>query len=690
MMKKLLTFFSFALFTVLLAFSASAEETEISAGTTGETGLFSVYFGAVVDQNDSPVSAGTVTAYVYSDESGKLEVRGNVDFTDGSYSNLAVSGGPNDSGKEVILRVTVDGKDYTVQTSDSVTWTPTEEGQEGQMVSISIQLEEEPPPTIDVPTANPEPGSYEDSVKVILSGPADASVYYTTQDTDQFIKETWTQYVQEVELNTTTTIKAVSVVGESHSEIASFEYTINTDPPPPPPPPPSEIKITLQSTSLTLDIGKKQKIDFTTDPEGVNVTFASGNTAVATVEADGNVLAVGKGNTNITIQATKEGYTSATATVSLIVNVIPPIVTVNPEEMYLDVGETSQILAYADQYGSVFSYRTNSSSIATVSSSGVVIGVSAGTTTIYVTASNHGLNGVARVTVEVSKKALSLSLSPSSITFNVGETKQLTASSNPSGASVAYTSSNPRIASVNSAGVVTAVGEGKAVITGSSTKYNYNSAKDTVSVTVNPKPVVAIKTPTQPTPVPTTSSAIKFTDLTEGYWATDVIEALSQKGVIGGYPDNTFKPVNNISRAEFIKILTEAIMLPEEKSGTPIYIDVLTGDWYYGCIQAAVGAGLVKGYEEGEFLPNDPITRQEMAVLLARALGRGSAAAASAGDSTAFADDEDISFWARGFVVVAVQQDLISGYPDNTFGPGNYATRAEACAMIYRLMEKRG
>ncbi|MHB8157535.1 MAG: S-layer homology domain-containing protein [Desulfocucumaceae bacterium] len=181
----------------------------------------------------------------------------------------------------------------------------------------------------------------------------------------------------------------------------------------------------------------------------------------------------------------------------------------------------------------------------------------------------------------------------------------------------------------------------------------------------------------------------QFSDLPSNHWAYGVISSLFGSGIVGGYPDGTFKPEKSVTRAEFVKMLTKAMGMPDVKPGNPSFSDVLPGDWCYGCIEAAVGAGLVKGDETGDFRPDSLITREEMAVVLIQAMKKESVALASSGEKTSFADDGSISGWARGFVVTAIREGLVSGYPeDNTFRPANNATRAEACAIIVRLLPK--
>ena len=110
-----------------------------------------------------------------------------------------------------------------------------------------------------------------------------------------------------------------------------------------------------------------------------------------------------------------------------------------------------------------------------------------------------------------------------------------------------------------------------------------------------------------------------FTDVPTSFWAYGDIESLSGLGYISGYPDGSFKPGNTITRAEFVSILAKVLKLATYNPAAPDFSDVAQGDWFYGSVEEAVYAGIVKGYGS-TFKPDDPITREEMAVILVNAL----------------------------------------------------------------------
>jgi hypothetical protein len=184
----------------------------------------------------------------------------------------------------------------------------------------------------------------------------------------------------------------------------------------------------------------------------------------------------------------------------------------------------------------------------------------------------------------------------------------------------------------------------------------------------------------------TPSVPVVFSDVPASYWAHDAISNLSGMDYISGYPDSTFGPDKQITRAEFVTIMDKVLKLTPYTPQTPTFGDVNPTDWFYQSVQTAVYTGIAKGYGDGTFRPNAPISRQEMACVLVHALGKSQLADANAKTATKFADDHDIAWWSRGYVFVTSQQGIVGGYPDNTFKPENETTRAEACAMICNFL----
>lgn len=187
---------------------------------------------------------------------------------------------------------------------------------------------------------------------------------------------------------------------------------------------------------------------------------------------------------------------------------------------------------------------------------------------------------------------------------------------------------------------------------------------------------------------PPQGPAPAFSDVSPSYWAYDVISQLNSAGYVYGYPDNTFKPDNAMTRAEFAAVLDKVLKLPAYNPATPDFSDVSPRDWFYGSVENTVYAGLVKGYGQ-TFAPNNQITREELATVLVRALNGQDQAGAGMSVQTDFTDDSGISGWARGYVAAAVENGLLRGYPDNSFRAKSSATRAEVCALIANFLDVR-
>jgi len=174
-----------------------------------------------------------------------------------------------------------------------------------------------------------------------------------------------------------------------------------------------------------------------------------------------------------------------------------------------------------------------------------------------------------------------------------------------------------------------------------------------------------------------------FTDL-DGHWAKQSIEQAGGYGFVTGYTDGTFKPDNNVTRAEFTVMLARAMKLESNAGTESNYADQISS-WAKPFVSAAEQAGIVKGYQDGTFRPNNQITRAEMTAMMIRALGTP----LNSLTQLTFADADQISAWAQPFVKAAVDKGLIAGRSNNQFAPEASATRAEATVFLLRLIEAR-
>jgi hypothetical protein len=167
-----------------------------------------------------------------------------------------------------------------------------------------------------------------------------------------------------------------------------------------------------------------------------------------------------------------------------------------------------------------------------------------------------------------------------------------------------------------------------------------------------------------------------------GTWAEGPVLALESLGVVSGYPDGTFRPGAPVTRAELAALLARALRLPPRPANLlAAFADgAAVPSWAAQGLAAAVGGGLLQGDAAGDLDPGGPVTRAEAAVIAARALGLRPAPVAG------FSDAASIPAWAVGAVGAAAQAGLMDGYPDGSFGPLEPVDRAEAAALALRLM----
>lgn len=177
---------------------------------------------------------------------------------------------------------------------------------------------------------------------------------------------------------------------------------------------------------------------------------------------------------------------------------------------------------------------------------------------------------------------------------------------------------------------------------------------------------------------PDTSKPI-FGDI-DGHWAADYITKLYNMNVVNGREDGTFGVDEPITRAEFAKMIVSWLKLNSINDVT--FGDVNKNDWYYEFVAAAAENDLING-DNGEFRPNDAITREDAAVIIYRAIAQ----MLSGDDNASFADADKISDYARAAVAKLSSMGIINGYDDNTFAPKNSITRAEAAKIIVTANE---
>jgi len=170
--------------------------------------------------------------------------------------------------------------------------------------------------------------------------------------------------------------------------------------------------------------------------------------------------------------------------------------------------------------------------------------------------------------------------------------------------------------------------------------------------------------------IPASAFAVTASDIS-GHWAQVKIQSWMDKGLIKGYPDGTFKPDQHVTRAEFMTLANRAFGYT---AVVPItYTDVKAGSWYAPEVAKAKAAGYISGYPDGTMKPENPITREEVATIVARI--KNLTSDANAADK--YTDASKIGSWSKGQVGAVTSAKIMQGYPDGSFMPQGLMTRAE-------------
>lgn len=179
-----------------------------------------------------------------------------------------------------------------------------------------------------------------------------------------------------------------------------------------------------------------------------------------------------------------------------------------------------------------------------------------------------------------------------------------------------------------------------------------------------------------------------------GHWAEEAVNDMGSRMVIDGVGGESFAPDQPITRAEFAAIMVRGLGLALE-DGTAPFADIKSGDWYAEAVRTAYEYGLLEGYEDGTFRPMERITREQAMVIIAKAMTlTGLTANVPPADAektlASFADAADVSEWARSGVAAGLKAGIVSGRDHDRIAPGDSISRAEVAALVRRLLQKSG
>lgn len=173
----------------------------------------------------------------------------------------------------------------------------------------------------------------------------------------------------------------------------------------------------------------------------------------------------------------------------------------------------------------------------------------------------------------------------------------------------------------------------------------------------------------------------QFRDIAASFWAYDEIKKLAEDNITLGYEGDYFKPLEEITRAEVAALLSKSLKL-DMSNRTKSFNDVSTTHWATGAINAVRSAGIMNGDQNGNFRPDDVLTRAQLSAVLVRAFELNSDSGAKE-----FTDVESVH-WAHDYIDKLSASGITTGYADQTFKPEDEVNRSQFAAFLYRGLEK--
>jgi hypothetical protein len=184
---------------------------------------------------------------------------------------------------------------------------------------------------------------------------------------------------------------------------------------------------------------------------------------------------------------------------------------------------------------------------------------------------------------------------------------------------------------------------------------------------------------------------VEFADAS-GHWAKEAVDNMGSRMVVSGVGDGCFAPALDIPRAEFAVVRALGLE-PEPEAGESGFSDVKASDWYCGYVKTASSYGIITGYGNGHFGPDDKITREQAMAMTARAMKTTGLDANLTDSETSallagYADAAGISDYARAGIAACLKTEIVSGRGEGLVAPRDNITRAEVAVIAQRLLQK--
>jgi hypothetical protein len=209
-----------------------------------------------------------------------------------------------------------------------------------------------------------------------------------------------------------------------------------------------------------------------------------------------------------------------------------------------------------------------------------------------------------------------------------------------------------------------------------------------VTTPVEPKTEEETQEQTQPAaPAEMTPALAALRDVSVSDWYYDDVKFVTENGLFKGVSTTEFAPNAQMTRAMLATVLHRLAGEPAAPAGQGAFGDVPAGQWFTEAVAWASANGIVGGYSASVFGTDDPVTREQIAVLLYRYAELMGYDVSASVDLSAYTDAADISEWAREALAWANAAGLITGRDASALAPTDTATRAEVAAMLHRFAE---
>lgn len=174
-----------------------------------------------------------------------------------------------------------------------------------------------------------------------------------------------------------------------------------------------------------------------------------------------------------------------------------------------------------------------------------------------------------------------------------------------------------------------------------------------------------------------------YTDVPENAWYAEAVRDVSDRGLMTGTTETAFHPNGAVTRATVVAVLWRLEGSPDAWVES-MFPDVAEDDWYYTAAAWAKGKGIAAGYGNGDFGPDDKVTREQLAMFLYR-YAQYAGEPVAEGVLGLYSDADKVSKWAQDGMRHALGAGLITGTSQGTLNPGGVASRAELAAILVRL-----